>query len=136
MFPRLLTGLHKDVINKVALRIAGRSAIADLEHVGRTSGRVYHTPVRAFRAGGAVVVGINFGTKSDWLRNVLAAGHCRMVLRGQAMELDQPRVVPIEQGMKSMPRVFGLGLKHVVRTRNCLELSVVSSAMSPRPKRR
>jgi deazaflavin-dependent oxidoreductase (nitroreductase family) len=127
-FPRILSRIHTNFINKAARRVVGRSAIADLEHVGRTSGKLHHTPVRAFRTGDTVVIGINFGPRSDWLRNVLATGHGRMRLREQVMELDNPRVVPIEQGMKRMPRAFGFGLRYVVRTRQCLELSVVSTA--------
>jgi len=35
----------------MTLRFAGHAAFADLEHVGRKSGIVRHTPVRAFRTG-------------------------------------------------------------------------------------
>jgi len=35
----------------MTLRLAGHLAFADLEHVGRKSGTVHHTPVRAFRSG-------------------------------------------------------------------------------------
>lgn len=134
-FPRILSAIHRDFINKIALRVVGRSAIADLEHAGRSSGRRYHTPVRAFRTGDTVVIAINFGTRSDWLRNVLAAGGCRMRLRKQFMELSNPRVVPIDQALAGMPRVFGFGLRYVVRTRQCLELSVVSTVPAVRAGR-
>jgi deazaflavin-dependent oxidoreductase (nitroreductase family) len=132
-FPRFrfLTWIHKEVINKVALRLVGRSAIADLEHVGRRTGQVHHTPVRAFRTRDTVVIGINFGRESDWMKNLMAARRCRMRLRGQLMELAEPRIVPIEQGVKGMPKAFGFGLRYVVRTRDCLELSVVSSTPAP-----
>jgi hypothetical protein len=30
-----------------------------------------------------------------------------------------------------MPRLFGFGLRYLVRTRDCLELSVVSSVPAP-----
>lgn len=126
--PRLLTRIHTVYINKVALRLVGHTAIAELEHVGRRSGRVYHTPVRAFRTGDRVVIGLNFGRESDWRRNITAAGGCRMRLRGQVMELAQPRVVPIATGVQGMPKLFGFGLRHLVRTKDCLELTVVSSA--------
>jgi deazaflavin-dependent oxidoreductase (nitroreductase family) len=130
-FPRFLTKIHSDYINKVALRFVGHTAIADLEHVGRRTGRVHHTPVRAFRTGNAVVIGLNFGRESDWMRNVKAARRCRMRLGDQVIELTDPRVVPIEQGVNGMPKLFGFGLQHVVRTRDCLELSVLSSVRAP-----
>jgi deazaflavin-dependent oxidoreductase (nitroreductase family) len=127
-FPRLLTRIHTLYINKVALRLVGHTAIADLEHVGRRSGQVYHTPVRAFRTGDRVVIGLNFGRESDWMRNIAAAKGCHIRLRGQVMELAQPRIVPIAQGVRGMPRLFGFGLRYLVRTKDCLELTVVSSA--------
>jgi hypothetical protein len=45
--------------------------------------------------------------------------------------LAEPRIVPIEEGVKGMPWLFGLGLRYLVRTRDCLELSVVSSVPAP-----
>lgn len=126
-FPRFLTRIHSRYINRLALRFVGRTAVADLEHVGRRTGRVHHTPVRAFRRGNTVVIGLNFGQESDWVRNIRAARRCRLRLRGQVMELTDPRIVPIEQGMRSMPKLFGFGLRYLVRTRACLELSVLRS---------
>jgi deazaflavin-dependent oxidoreductase (nitroreductase family) len=130
-FPRLLTRVHAEYINKVALRFVGRTAIADLEHVGRRTGRVHHTPVRAFRTGNAVVIGLNFGRESDWMRNIKAARRCRMRLGDQVMELADPRIVPIEQGVKGMPKLFGFGIRYLVRTHDCIELSILSSVRAP-----
>src|SRR6266536_6024816 len=96
-FPRVLSQHTWGSVNKMALRFVGRAALADLEHVGRRSGLVRHTPVRAFRRGDKVVVGINFGRESDWVKNILAAGRCRMRLGGEQLELGAPRVVPVEQ---------------------------------------
>jgi len=76
------------------------------------------------------VIGLNFGRESDWMQNVAAAQRCRMRLHDQQMELTAPRIVPIAEGVKGMPTVFGLGLRYVVRTRDCLELTVVSSVPS------
>jgi len=129
-FPRILARMHTQNLNKKALNFVGRTGIADLEHVGRKSGRIHHTPVRAFRSGEKVVIGLNFGRESDWMKNVAAAQRCRMRLHDQEMDLAEPRIVPIAEGMKSMPTVFGLGLRYLVRTRDCLELTVVSTVPS------
>jgi deazaflavin-dependent oxidoreductase (nitroreductase family) len=115
----------------VFLRFAGRAAFADLEHVGRVSGIVRHTPLRAFRTPERVVVGLNFGHDCDWLRNCQAAGSCRMHLGHEHLELGAPRVVPIEQGMSAMPWLFAFALKHVVRTAECVEWPVLTSASTP-----
>jgi deazaflavin-dependent oxidoreductase (nitroreductase family) len=130
-FPRFLTWIHTEYINKAGLHLVGHSAIADLEHVGRRTGRVHHTPVRAFRTRDTVVIGLNFGRESDWVRNIKTAQRCRMQLGDQVMELADPRIVPIEQGVKGMPTLFGFGLRYLVRTRDCLELSVLSSIPAP-----
>jgi deazaflavin-dependent oxidoreductase (nitroreductase family) len=130
-FPRFLARIHAAYINKVTLRFVGHTAIADLEHVGRRTGRVHHTPVRAFRTGRTVVIGLNFGRQSDWVKNVEAARRCRMRLGDQVMELADPRIVPIDQVVKGMPKLFRFGLRYLVRTRDCVEHSVLSSVLAP-----
>jgi hypothetical protein len=50
-FPRALARYTRGAVNTMTLRLAGHAAFADLEHTGRKSGTVRHTPVRAFRAG-------------------------------------------------------------------------------------
>jgi deazaflavin-dependent oxidoreductase (nitroreductase family) len=129
---RALTGVHSRFINRVTERWAGRrGSLADLEHVGRISGLVRHTPLRAFRTGDTVVIGLNFGRNSDWLKNITAAGHCRMRFGGQTLELGAPRVVPIREGTQGMPPWFGLGLRYLLRTTDCVELPVLASDQEP-----
>ena len=41
-----------------------------------------HTPVRAFRSGDTVTIGLNFGRQSDWYQNIKAAGTCRIRMSG------------------------------------------------------
>lgn len=126
-FPRAMSRWTRGPFDKMALRVVGHAAFADLEHVGRKSGVVRHTPVRAFRRKNKVVIGLNFGRGSEWLKNIQASGGCRMRLGGQQVELGDPKVVPVREGIKGMPWLFGLALKYVVRTEDCVELSVVSS---------
>ena len=113
------------MINRVALRIAGHAgSLVDLEHVGRRSGIVRHTPVRAFRRGDVVAVGANFGAESDWVQNVLAAGACSLTMSGQVLDLDEPRLVTLSEASWVFPAWFRLGLRHLVRTDHCLVLTV------------
>ncbi|MCX5052984.1 MULTISPECIES: hypothetical protein [unclassified Streptomyces] len=58
-FPRVLAHRTRGRINRTTLRLAGRLAFADLEHPGRSSGKVRHTPLRAFRTGDTAVIGVN-----------------------------------------------------------------------------
>ena len=133
-FPRVLSRYTRGRVNTVALRLVGHAAFADLEHVGRSSGLVRHTPLRAFRGPDKVVIGLNFGPESDWLKNIQAAGRCRMRLAGEQLELGAPSVVPVEEGIEGMPWLFGATLKYVVRTADCVELPIVSSAVGGRPR--
>lgn len=126
-FPRALNRLARGRINAMTLRLAGHAAFADLEHVGRRSGIVRHTPLRAFRVQDTVVIGLNFGRDCDWLKNIEAAGGCRMRLGGEQLELGAPRVVPLEQGIAGLPRLFGVALRYVVHTAECVQLPILGS---------
>jgi len=126
-FPRALSRRLRGRAGRVALRFAGHVALADLAHVGRRSGVVRHTPVRAFRSGGQVVIGLNFGRESDWLKNIQAAGGCRMHLGHDVLELGPPRLVPVADGVAGMPRLFGLALRYVVRTADCVVMPVLAT---------
>jgi deazaflavin-dependent oxidoreductase (nitroreductase family) len=134
-FSRTLNRYTRGHINNVTLRFAGHAAFADLEHVGRRSGVVRHTPLRAFRAHDKVVIGLNFGRESDWLKNIQAAGTCRMRLGREQLELGAPRVVPVIEGVRGMPWMFGVVLRHVVHTADCVELPVIRSTVIEKPAR-
>lgn len=42
--PLRVTRFNRDHLNKVLIHLAGTGAFVDLEHVGRRSGTVFHTP--------------------------------------------------------------------------------------------
>jgi hypothetical protein len=42
--------------------------------VGHTSGRQYRNPVSAYPLGDGFVIAVLYGTESNWVRNVMAAG--------------------------------------------------------------
>jgi deazaflavin-dependent oxidoreductase (nitroreductase family) len=63
-----------------------------LEHVGRRSGTVRRTPLTIFRRGtGRYVIALTYGSEVQWLRNVLAAGECRVRTRGHWVPFVEPR---------------------------------------------
>jgi deazaflavin-dependent oxidoreductase (nitroreductase family) len=61
-----------------------------IRHVGRSSGRAYETPVDIIPAPDGVLMALPYGTRADWLRNVLAAGSATIVSRGESFSVDQP----------------------------------------------
>lgn len=125
-FPRILTNIMRGRVNRIMLRFAGHAAFADLEHVGRRTGTVHHTPVRAFRVGDTVIVGLNFGPRSDWFKNIVRAGTCQMRLGKEHFTLGAPHVVPVEQGIRGIPGLFRFGLRYVTRTNECVVLPIVA----------
>ena len=123
-WPSFLGPAHA-VINPIARRIAGRvGSLAVVIHTGRRTGRVYRTPVRAFRRGDLVAVGANFGAGSKWVRNIVCAGGCEMLLRGEHLRLTQPRLLRLDEMPPVFPHWYQLGLRHLVRTQDCLLMHV------------
>lgn len=64
-----------------------------IEHVGRRSGKVRISPVHPVPVDGGFRIVVPLGLESQWVRNVLAAGHCRIETNGVVYELDNPRLV-------------------------------------------
>lgn len=134
-FPRALARYTRGAVNTMTLHFAGHAAFADLEHTGRKSGIVHHTPVRAFRTGETVVVGLNFGRQSDWYQNIQAAGTCRMCLGGEQLTLGAPALVPAAQGVTDLPWLVRFALRHLVHTADCVQLPVLQTARTPVTRR-
>lgn len=99
--PRIGTRFTNEVLNPflVECGIAGgsRSEIGTLEHVGRRSGRRRLTPIHPERIAEGFRIVVPLGPRSEWARNVLAAGHCRLQLHGSIYDLDEPSLVEARQ---------------------------------------
>jgi deazaflavin-dependent oxidoreductase (nitroreductase family) len=92
--PHWLTRVNLAVTNRLTLPLAGRLPwFGVLEHVGRQSGVVRRTPLNVFRVPGEArwVVALTYGPGVEWLRNIEAAGACRMLIRGRWVRLVDPR---------------------------------------------
>ena len=70
--------------------------MAVIEHRGRSSGTSYQTPVMAFVEDGSISVVLNYGEKSDWVRNILASGSAVVVNQGKRCTLSAPRILSID----------------------------------------
>jgi len=86
-----------------------RGEIALLEHVGRVSGTVRVTPVHPVDTAEGIRIVMPLGSASQWGRNVLAAGHCRLQRGETVIELDTPRVVD-PTAVEAIPRLAALGM--------------------------
>lgn len=115
--------LNRDVFNPQQMASAGSagSPTAVVRHRGRTSGRGYETPVAAVPTGDGFVVALPYGTRADWVRNVLTAGSATLVRDGHVVPVDSPQVVDVDavadafsSGERRVQRLFGV--------RQCLRL--------------
>jgi deazaflavin-dependent oxidoreductase (nitroreductase family) len=81
------------VFNPLVRHLAGRRHFhmaAKIHHTGRRSGALYVTPTSARLDKTRIVVPLTFGNRSDWCRNVLAAGGCTVQLGGRSYEAADP----------------------------------------------
>jgi deazaflavin-dependent oxidoreductase (nitroreductase family) len=90
---RRVARFNRRVTNRLTRHIAWWApGFAIVTHVGRSSGRVYHTPVNVFRRDGRYVFALTYGRDADRVRNVLAAGRCKIETRRQTVELTNPEL--------------------------------------------
>jgi deazaflavin-dependent oxidoreductase (nitroreductase family) len=76
-------------------------------HRGRRTGRLYRTPVNAYRRGSTLAIVVLYGPESDWVRNVLAGGG-QVVRAGRTHELLEPRLVdPAPSRCRASPAPWG-----------------------------
>jgi deazaflavin-dependent oxidoreductase (nitroreductase family) len=64
-----------------------------LTYRGRTTGRIYHLPINVFQRGEHYIFVLTYGSESQWVKNVLAAGGCEIRVRGRDVRLVEPELV-------------------------------------------
>jgi len=120
--------MNRKVTNPGVMRTAGSAGDQNsvICHVGRTSGRSYRTPITAIPTKSGFLIALPYGTKADWLRNVLAAGSATLVTDGVELDVTEPRIVATADVVELLPgstrrtlRIFGVG--------ECLHLEKVST---------
>ncbi|WP_250445163.1 nitroreductase/quinone reductase family protein [Actinotalea sp. C106] len=119
--------INRRVLNPLMLRLTGHGSLVDLEHVGRRSGTVRHTPLLAFRAGGTVTIALTYGPDVEWLANLRAAGGGRMLMRGEILALGLPSELGTSAGLARVPPPVRVVLRWPVRCRDFVELPVRSA---------
>ncbi|MEA2009743.1 MAG: nitroreductase family deazaflavin-dependent oxidoreductase [Actinomycetota bacterium] len=107
-YPPVLTAIrrfNRAVTNPQAMKTAGQpgASASTIQHVGRTSGASYETPIDAVPADGGFVIPLPYGTTSDWLKNVLAAGSAVIISEGVTYQVDHPELIPSETAFPYVP---------------------------------
>ena len=98
--PRWVARVNKRVFNKLELKRGNRPV---LTHVGRVSGKTYRTPLDAHPVDGGYVFILMYGSGSDWVRNVLAAGSARLQLGDEEIDLASPRLITKDEAWQQVP---------------------------------
>ena len=98
--PRWWGQINKRVFNPLELKRGTRPV---LTHIGRISGRTYRTPLDAHPVEHGYLFILVYGSESDWVRNVLAAGHARLTIEGEDVELTTPRLVDEGEAWMALP---------------------------------
>jgi deazaflavin-dependent oxidoreductase (nitroreductase family) len=111
----------RSLANRIFLTISGRwlRAYSIVGHVGRTSGRAYRNPVSAYPLGDGFVIPVLYGTQSQWVRNVMAAGRFTLRTKGRDYQLERPEIIPPAQAMAAYPALLrrimrSQGIQHFV----------------------
>ncbi|WP_433889438.1 nitroreductase family deazaflavin-dependent oxidoreductase [Streptomyces sp. CA-111067] len=107
---RRLARLNKYFGNRIVGRIIPlMPGFGAVYHKGRKSGREYRTPVKVFRKNGHIVLSLPYGSDSDWVKNVVAAGGCEIKTRGRRIPVVAPQVYVDES--PDIPRVLAWSLR-------------------------
>lgn len=119
----LVGRLARDAGNPRVLKTAGTPGgpASVIQHRGRTSGRVFQTPVTPTQTADGFVIALPYGPGTDWVKNVLAAGAATLVHEGQTYSVERPEVVPVAAAAAD----FGARERRILRllgVQECLRL--------------
>ena len=98
------------LFNPLVLRPAGTCLLplyGVLMHRGRRSGRLYRTPVVVRPTVDGFVVPTPWGDRSDWYRNIRAAGGCVVRWQGRDYPVVGPELVDTAAVQAAFGRRFG-----------------------------
>ncbi|GFM18159.1 MULTISPECIES: nitroreductase family deazaflavin-dependent oxidoreductase [Mycobacteriaceae] len=103
MFPEWLDRIQIKYFNPIVKPLAGRMpGLSVIKHRGRTSGRPYETIVTAYRNDSQLAIVLGHG-KTDWAKNVLAAGEADVTMSGDEVHIVNPRIAPSGDGVEALP---------------------------------
>ena len=78
-------------------------------YVGRRSGKRYRTPINAFHCGDAWVFALTYGSRVQWVKNVISAGEAELIKGRRTIHLVEPELV-VDDRRRLMP----FGVRHVL----------------------
>ncbi|HEV3473966.1 MAG TPA: nitroreductase family deazaflavin-dependent oxidoreductase [Actinomycetota bacterium] len=120
--PGWLARLNRYAANPLLRPMAGRvPGFGVVIHRGRTTGGLYRTPVNAFPHRDGFLIALTYGRDVDWVKNVIAAGGCQLIQRGQTADLVEPRILRLGDQAYGIPSGIRIFLR-VLAVSEALEL--------------
>lgn len=111
IFPVWLENFQIKYINPVVSPLAKKlPGFTVVKHRGRKSGKQFETTVNSFRKDDVLAIGLLHG-KTNWVKNVLAAGEADMCVSGTDLHVVNPRILPAGTVDPSLPRIAQLVAK-------------------------
>lgn len=92
--------INKRVFNPRAVRNGKWQVI---HHIGRSSGRSYRTPLEAHPVEDGFVFTLVYGSRSDWVQNVLASGTATLQVDDAMIELADPELITVDRARQLLP---------------------------------
>ena len=125
-FPRQVAWLNKHVTNRILGPVAWYlPTFGRIEHVGRTSGRRYVSPMMGFRSDDRrrMTFALTYGADAQWVKNALAAGELTFDSRWSGrLHLVDPHLVH-DPKRRAMPGIVRRMLS-LARVDDFLETSI------------
>jgi len=90
-------------LNKLTRRMAraGVGPFSLVVSVGRTSGKIYETPVILARTPDAFIAELTYGPQVNWYRNIVAAGECDVIVKRRRYRIDRIEVCSADDGLRA-----------------------------------
>lgn len=103
VFPPAVERLQIKYMNPVVKRLAPvLPGAATIRHRGRKSGKTYETVITPYRKGNTLAIALGHG-KTDWVKNVLAAGEAEVIFGKRSVHIVNPRIVPAGGDATGLP---------------------------------
>lgn len=85
---------------------------ATISHRGRKSGKQYQTIVSTFRKGNLLAIALGHG-KTDWVKNVLAAGEADVNYTRRTVHITNPRILDAGSDADGLPFLARVQLRRM-----------------------
>ena len=108
-FERFQVKYFNPALKPIARYLPGTATI---EHRGRKSGKRYETIVTTYRKDNQLAIALGHG-KTDWVKNVLAAGEADVHYARRQVHITNPRILPAGSDGEGLPFMARVQLRRI-----------------------